>query len=160
MLAARPSTDGRYTAARQDPEPGEQHATLNYAVSRRMGYGGRCGTEATPYPHFNGGGRRGMTISMRCVVLYAAVITLLCLGQVFLQVETVMFGYRLRDKEKRLAELVDQNRILVYNNTCLKAPQYLASMLVENELEMDVPDIGVVSEVYLERRAPQYAQTP
>ena len=101
-----------------------------------------------------------MKFSLRHVVLYAAVMTVICLGQVFLQVEILAFGYRLRDKEKRLSELIDRNRVLIYNNTCLKAPHYLAAKLVEHELEMDVPDTAAVSKVHLTQRVPHYAQTP
>ncbi|MFH2145748.1 MAG: hypothetical protein ABII75_06955 [Candidatus Omnitrophota bacterium] len=86
-------------------------------------------------------------MELKKIIVYSSIITLICVCYVNKQVELVTLGYKLEVKGKRLSEILDQNRILVYNNTCLKAPQYLAGMLKYNEVDLCLPDTHLVAKV-------------
>ena len=81
------------------------------------------------------------------IAIWAIISTCVCLGYVKQQVEVVKLSYALRDKEKRLCEMIDHNRFLLYNNISLKAPQYLTGMIEQNELKLSLPDTTAVAKV-------------
>jgi len=89
---------------------------------------------------------------LKYVTLYAVVITSLCLLFVRQQVQIVKLSYKLRDKEKSLTRTIDHNRVLLYNNTSLKAPKYLATMLRQNNMELALPETTAVAKVRVLRR--------
>ena len=84
---------------------------------------------------------------LKNILVWAVISTCVCLGYVKEQVEAVKLSYSLRDKEKRLSDLIDHNRILLYNNISLKAPQYLTGMIEQNELKLSFPDTAAVAKV-------------
>lgn len=94
---------------------------------------------------------------LKKVAVCSIITTCLCLGYVRQQVEIVKLSYVLRTEEKRLSEMIDHNRILLYNNTSLKAPQYLAGMIKQNELKLCLPDPAAVAKVRVVRKVPQPA---
>ena len=89
---------------------------------------------------------------LKNIAISSIITTCICLGCVHQQVVMVKLGYRLRDKEKALGELIDRNRILLYNNTSLKAPQYLAVKLKQNERDLCLPDPTAVAKVRIVRK--------
>ncbi len=91
---------------------------------------------------------------LKKIAVWAVITTCVCLGYVKQQVEVVKLGYSLREKEKRLCNLIDHNRILLYTNTSLKAPQYLTGMIEQNELKLSLPDTAAVAKVRVLRRQP------
>ncbi len=97
---------------------------------------------------------------LKKIAVWAIISTCVCLGYVKQQVEVVKLSYSLRDKEKRLSVLIDHNRILLYNNTSLKAPQYLTGMIEQNELKLSWPDTAAVAKVRVKRgHPPQLAKS-
>jgi len=92
---------------------------------------------------------------LKDIAVYSIIITCLCLVYVREQVEIVKLSYVLREQEKTLSEMIDRNRILLYNNTSLKAPQYLAGMIKQNELKLCLPDPAAVAKVKIVRKSPQ-----
>jgi len=91
---------------------------------------------------------------LKNVATYAVIVTCICLGYVKQQVEVVKLSYSLRDKEKKVSELVDRNRLLLYNNMSLKSPQYLAEMLKQNDMGLGLPDTDAVAKVRIVRKHP------
>ena len=90
-------------------------------------------------------------MKIKKVAVCAVITTGLCLAYVNQQIEIVKISYSLRDKEKRISDSIDQNRVLLYNNTSLKAPQYLSGMLKENELDLVLPEPSAVAKVRVVR---------
>ena len=88
--------------------------------------------------------------------IYAVITTAICLGYVYQQVSIVTLGYSLQRKEKQLSEVVDRSRVLLYNNTSLKAPQYLADMLKENEIDLRLPDTAAVEQIRIVKHKHDY----
>ena len=95
-------------------------------------------------------------MNFKKVAIYAVITTAICLGYVHQQVRIVTLGYSLQHKEKQLSEIVDRSRVLLYNNTSLKAPQYLASMLRENDINLKLPDTAAVEQIRISRYQPDY----
>ncbi len=91
-------------------------------------------------------------MKIKYVLVYASIITCICLCYVHLQVEVITIGYKLRNKEKKLSELIDGNRVLLYNNASLKSPQYLAGMLKQNKMDLSLPDTASVAQVRVVRK--------
>lgn len=91
-------------------------------------------------------------MKIKIFAVYALIITFFCLIYVNRQVEIFKLSYELRDKEKRLGETIDRNRILVYNNNSLKAPQYLAGMLKINSMNLELPETACVAKVKIVRK--------
>ncbi|MCK4994220.1 MAG: hypothetical protein KAS13_04140 [Candidatus Omnitrophica bacterium] len=91
---------------------------------------------------------------LKNILVLAIISTCVCLGYVKQQIEVVKLSYSLRDKEKRLSDLIDHNRVLLYNNTSLKAPQYLAGMIEQNELKLCFTDAASVAKVRVKRGQP------
>ncbi len=91
---------------------------------------------------------------LKNIMVWAVISTCVCLGYVKEQVEAVKLSYSLRDKEKRLSDLIDHNRILLYNNISLKSPQYLTGMIEQNELKLSFPDTAAVAKVRVKRGQP------
>ena len=91
---------------------------------------------------------------LKNITVWAVISTCVCLGYVNQQVEVVKLSYSLRAKEKRLSDLIDYNRVLLYNNISLKAPQYLTSMIEQNELKLCLPDTAAVAKVRVKRGQP------
>ena len=91
---------------------------------------------------------------LKNVATYAVIMTCVCLGYVKQQVEVVKLSYSLREKEKKVSELIDRNRVLLYNNMSLKSPQYLAEMLKQNEMGLGLPSTDAVAQVRIVRRHP------
>jgi len=89
---------------------------------------------------------------LKSVAIYAVVVTGLCLLFVRQQVQIVKLSYKLRDQEKSLTQTIDRNRVLLYNNTSLKAPKYLATMLRENNMELALPETTAVAKVRVLRK--------
>lgn len=99
-------------------------------------------------------------MGLKNIAILAVISTCVCLGYVKQQVEVVKLSYSLRDKEKRLCDLIDHNRILLYNNTSLKTPQYLTGMIEQNELKLCFPDTATVAQVRVKRaQTAQLAKT-
>ena len=97
---------------------------------------------------------------LKNVLICSIITTVVCLTYVRQQVEIVKLSYSLRDKEKCLNQIIDQNRQLLYNNMSLKSPQYLAGMLKQNKMDLSFPKPAAVAEVRLVRKTqPQLAQT-
>jgi hypothetical protein len=88
---------------------------------------------------------------LKNIAIWAIITTCICLGYVKQQVEVIKLGYSLRDKEKSLCEMIDHNRILLYNNTSLKAPKYLTGMIEQNELQLTFPDTDAIAKVRIKR---------
>ncbi|MCP4649235.1 MAG: hypothetical protein GY853_04020 [PVC group bacterium] len=88
---------------------------------------------------------------LKTIIFYAVITTTICIVYVSQQVSIVTLGYQLRVKENKLCELVDRNRVLLYNNTSLKAPQYLAGRLRENDIDLKLPDTGSVAKIRIVR---------
>ena len=93
-------------------------------------------------------------MKLKNIVVLAVITTCICLGYVNQQVEVVKLSYSLRDNEERLCEMIDHNRILLYNNTSLKSPKYLAGMIKSNELKLCLPDMAAVAKVRVIRKQP------
>ena len=91
---------------------------------------------------------------LKNIAILAIISTCVCLGYVKQQIEVVKLSYSLRDKEKRLSDLIDHNRLLLYNNTSLKAPQYLTGMIEQKELKLCLLDTAAVAKVRVKRRQP------
>ena len=91
-------------------------------------------------------------MKIKSIAICAILTTCICLAYVRQQVEIVKLSYDLRTKEKTLCEMIDRNRILLYNNTSLKAPQYLTGMIKENELQLCFPDTAAVAKVRVSRK--------
>ncbi|MFH1460449.1 MAG: hypothetical protein ABIG64_08815 [Candidatus Omnitrophota bacterium] len=91
-------------------------------------------------------------MSLKKTLIFAVITTCLSISYVNQQISVVKLSYQLRSKEKNLSELIDQNRILLYNNASLKSPQYLAGMLKENDQELTFPDTTVVAKVKMVRK--------
>ncbi|MCG2712360.1 MAG: hypothetical protein L6416_08585 [Candidatus Omnitrophica bacterium] len=91
---------------------------------------------------------------LKNILVLAVITTCICLGYVKQQVEVVKLSYSLMNKEKRLCDLIDYNRILLYNNSSLKAPQYLTGMIEQNELKLSLPDTASVAKVRVKRGKP------
>ncbi len=91
---------------------------------------------------------------LKNIVVWAIISTCICLGYVKGQVEVVKLSYSLRHSENRLSDLIDQNRVLVYNNSSLKAPEYLAGMIEQNELKLCLLDTAAVAKVRVKRGQP------
>lgn len=85
-------------------------------------------------------------------IICAILITCVCIIYVNQQVEIVKLSYKLRSREKNLSETIDQNRVLLYNNTRLKAPQYLAGMLRQNEMNLTLPETAAVAKIRVVRK--------
>ena len=83
------------------------------------------------------------------VIFYCLAVTLICLFYVGQQIEIVKLSYKLNKTERFLNQTIDRNRVLLYNNSRLKSPKYLASVLDENNVELIFPDTTVVAEVLL-----------
>lgn len=79
-------------------------------------------------------------------------ITSICLAYVSQQVTIVKLSYSLRDKEKSLNQMIDENKNLLYNNMSLKSPQYLASMLKQNKMDLSFPEPAAVAKVRVIRK--------
>ncbi|MFH1094490.1 MAG: hypothetical protein V1739_10135 [Candidatus Omnitrophota bacterium] len=88
---------------------------------------------------------------LKNIAVLAIISTCICLGYVKQQIEVVKLSYSLMDKEKRFSDLIDHNRVLLYNNTSLKAPQYLTGMIEQNELKLSLPDTASVAKVRVKR---------
>jgi len=91
-------------------------------------------------------------MKLKTFTIYALVSTFICLGYVNQQVAIIKLSYKLQEKEKRLCRVLDSHRVLLYNNTSLKAPQYLAGMLECNSVNLGFPDTASVAEVRLMRK--------
>ncbi len=91
---------------------------------------------------------------LKNVATYAVVITCVSLGYVKQQVEVVKLSYSLRENEKKVSELIDRNRLLLYNNMSLKSPQYLADMLKQNDMGLGLPNTDAVAKVRIVRKHP------
>ncbi|MFH1061625.1 MAG: hypothetical protein V1747_01905 [Candidatus Omnitrophota bacterium] len=97
---------------------------------------------------------------LKSVLICAVISTSICLAYVRQQVEIVKLSYSLRDKEKCLSQMIDQNQSLLYNNMSLKSPQYLASMLKQNNMDLSFPEPAAVAQVRVIRKnQPQLAKT-
>jgi hypothetical protein len=97
-------------------------------------------------------------MQLKNIVVYAVIITGFCLGYVQQQVTVIKLSYILRDKEKKVSELIDRNKILSYNNMSLMAPEYLSGMLKYYEMNMGLPDTTAVATVRIVRKQPQLAR--
>lgn len=93
-------------------------------------------------------------MKLKNIAVWAIISTCVCLGYVKQQVEVVKLSYSLRNKEKRLCEMIDHNRVLLYNNTSLKAPEYLTGMIEQNELKLCFLDTAAVAKVRVKRGQP------
>ena len=91
---------------------------------------------------------------LKNIVIWAIITTCICLGYVKQQVEVMKLSYSLRHSEKRLSDLIDDNRVLLYNNTSLKAPEYLTAMIEQNELKLCFLDAAAVAKVRVKRGQP------
>ncbi|MFH2136998.1 MAG: hypothetical protein ABII88_00630 [Candidatus Omnitrophota bacterium] len=90
-------------------------------------------------------------MKLKTIIIYAVITTAVCIGYVHQQVTIITYGYKLRMKERKLCEVVDRSRVLLYNNTSLKAPQYLAGRLKENEIDLQIPDTESVARIRIVR---------
>jgi hypothetical protein len=105
-------------------------------------------------------GLKGLKMNLKNVIICSVLTTAICLAYVRQQVEIVKLSYSLRDKEKCLSQMIDRNRILLYNNISLKSPQYLAGMLEQNQMDLSFPEPAAVAQVRLVRKTqPQLAST-
>ena len=84
---------------------------------------------------------------LKNIAICAVITTSISLAYVCQQVEIVKLSYGLRDKEKCLNQMIDQNQSLLYNNMSLKSPQYLASMLKQNKMDLSFPEPAAVATV-------------
>ena len=91
-------------------------------------------------------------MKIKNVIIYAVIATTICIAYVNQQVEIVKLSYKLREKEKKIALVIDRHRILLYNNTSLKAPQYLTGMLKMNSVDLKLPDTTAVTKVRILRK--------
>ena len=67
------------------------------------------------------------------------VTTLVALAYVNLQVEQIKVGYRIKKKEEIYGRLLDQNKILRYNNLALKSPARMEKLLLARKINMEMP---------------------
>jgi cell division protein FtsL len=77
--------------------------------------------------------RRGMALNqsikmrrlLKTMAVYVAVLFLFCLGYVWIRVQVVETGYRLRQLQDRKHKLEEANRSLMVESATLKSPQRL-----------------------------------
>ncbi len=91
-------------------------------------------------------------MNLKSVFCCVTFMTFLCIGYVSQQTAIVKLSYELRIRENRFNEIIDHNRVLVYNNSSLKAPRYLAGKLEQNSRQLCLPDMDSVAKVKLVRR--------
>lgn len=66
-------------------------------------------------------------------------VTLMCLFYVHQRVELIKLSYSIKDKQKSLTQLLDQNRFLVYNMNTLKSPANLEKILIAKNIKLESP---------------------
>ena len=79
------------------------------------------------------------------------ITTLVALAYVSLQVEQVKLGYQIKKKEEIYARLLDQNKILRYNNLALKSPKKMEKLLLAKKINMEMP--AKINFLVLEKRS-------
>ena len=86
-------------------------------------------------------------MSVKKILVYAFIGTFIAIGYVNQQVQIVKLSYDLREKENRLTEAVDLNRVLLYNNSSLKSPKYLLAKCKANSINLTLPETTSVARV-------------
>lgn len=81
-------------------------------------------------------------------------VTLVALLYVHQQVQLLDISYRINSKEREIARLLDQNRILVYNATRLKSSVYLDKKFL-SEKDYLIPQQWQVVKVERQKKAQQ-----
>ena len=72
-------------------------------------------------------------------LIVTSVVVILALGYIHQQIELVKVGYAINQQEQALVQLVDQNRILGYNVSYLKAAPHLEKRLMARQVKMSMP---------------------
>lgn len=66
-------------------------------------------------------------------------VTIICLFYVHQRVELIKLSYNIKDNQKNLTHLLDQNRYLMYNVNTLKSPANLEKILVSKNIKLESP---------------------
>lgn len=67
------------------------------------------------------------------------IITTVSVVYVQQQTSLLKLGYQMKDKEKTLEELLDKNKILMYNILAFKAPSSLEKRLIVRNVRLEMP---------------------
>jgi hypothetical protein len=73
-----------------------------------------------------------------------AFLTILSLGYVYQQVESVKLSYSIESKEKKLKEILDRKETLVYTINNLESPGRLEEALYTHKIEIAYPKKGSI----------------
>ncbi len=67
------------------------------------------------------------------------IITIVSVVYVQQQISLLKLSYQIKDKEKTLQELLDKNKILMYNILALEAPASLEKRLIVKNVRLEMP---------------------
>lgn len=67
------------------------------------------------------------------------IITIVSVVYVQQQISLLKLSYQIKDKEKSLQELLDKNKILMYNILALEAPASLEKRLIVKNVRLEMP---------------------
>jgi predicted membrane metal-binding protein len=77
-------------------------------------------------------------VIVRFLVLMS-LLTVACLGYLAQEMAIIRVNYQLQGQEKRITHLLDQNKILRYNNAVLKSPVYLEKKVLARQKNFELP---------------------
>jgi len=72
------------------------------------------------------------------VILLISIFFLFAFLQVYIQTETIKLGYKTKQNEDNLEELVDNNRVLRYNISTLESPAHLDKHILNNDSDLKI----------------------
>lgn len=91
-------------------------------------------------------------------LLLTAIIVIVALGYIHQQVEIVKVSYKINRHEQVLTQLVDQNKILRYNVSYLKAAPHLEKRLMARQVKLSMPKAQSVVQLAEVKPNPVYAK--
>lgn len=89
-------------------------------------------------------------------LIVTSIIVIMSLGYIHQQVELVKVSYQINRHEQVLAQLVDQNKILGYNVSYLKAAPHLEKRLIARQVKLSMPQTQAVVHLAEVRPSPVY----
>jgi hypothetical protein len=89
-------------------------------------------------------------------LMVTSIIVLIALGYIYQQVELVKVSYQINRHEQVLVQLIDQNKILRYNVSYLKAAPHLEKRLMARQVKLSMPQTQAVVHLAEVRPNPIY----
>lgn len=79
-------------------------------------------------------------MSLRTYLTVICIFTLISLMHVYQRISMIEISYRIKQSERNLEQLLDRNRLLLYNVSALQSPMSLESRLPKIDYDFKKPE--------------------